>query len=243
MSTETPCSAGLHLGAGLRLDWNALDTVLLDMDGTLLDLHFDNYFWTELVPLRYAANRGLSITGARQQLLPKFASKHGTLDWYCTDYWSRELELDIAGMKYEVRERVRFLPGAEEFLSELRRCRMRTVLVTNAHQDSLRVKADRTGLRDYFDHIVCSHQYGLPKEHPGFWQRLRAGIPFQVNRSVFIDDTPSVLQAARAFGIDQLVAISQPDSTQPPRQIVGFPAVPSVAALSASLRSVAVSST
>ncbi|HBT55971.1 MAG TPA: haloacid dehalogenase, partial [Pseudomonas sp.] len=32
------------------LNWNAIDTVLLDMDGTLLDLHFDNHFWLEHMP-------------------------------------------------------------------------------------------------------------------------------------------------------------------------------------------------
>ncbi|MCP4043692.1 MAG: haloacid dehalogenase, partial [Gammaproteobacteria bacterium] len=34
------------------INWNSIHTVLLDMDGTLLDLHFDNQFWLEHVPLR-----------------------------------------------------------------------------------------------------------------------------------------------------------------------------------------------
>ena len=33
-----------------ELDWTSIDTVLLDMDGTLLDLRFDNWFWQEHVP-------------------------------------------------------------------------------------------------------------------------------------------------------------------------------------------------
>ena len=36
------------------INWKNIDTVLLDMDGTLLDLHFDNHFWQTFVPLRYA---------------------------------------------------------------------------------------------------------------------------------------------------------------------------------------------
>jgi putative hydrolase of the HAD superfamily len=46
--------------AAAAIDWSRIDTVLLDMDGTLLDLRFDNWFWQELIPSRYAAAHGLS---------------------------------------------------------------------------------------------------------------------------------------------------------------------------------------
>ena len=42
------------------LPWSDIDTVLLDMDGTLLDLHFDNHFWLEHLPQRYAELHGVS---------------------------------------------------------------------------------------------------------------------------------------------------------------------------------------
>jgi 5'-nucleotidase len=238
MPTENPSSDNTRdaLLPGLQLDWEALDTVLLDMDGTLLDLNFDNYFWRELVPLRYAAREGVSMAAALATLAPKFASKHGTLDWYCTDYWSRELGLDIAGLKYEVRERVRFLPGAEAFLQELKACGLRVLLVTNAHHDSLRVKAEHTGLGVYFERLVCSHTYGMPKEHPDFWGKLQTDLEFDAQRSLFIDDTPTVLAAARAFGIRHLLAVSHPDSGEVPRIVEEFPAIASVGLLTASLR-------
>ena len=214
-----------------RPDWSTLEIVLLDMDGTLLDLRFDNYFWQELVPLRYANRHGIALDRAHEELVPRFAANRGTLDWYCVDYWTRELSLDIAELKREIREHVRFLPGAERFLASLRERRLRTALVTNAHQESLAVKAAQTNLVRYFDHVVSSHTYGFPKEHPTFWQRLQAELQFDPARALFIDDSLPVLSAARDYGIAQIIAVTHPDSTQQARIVEEFPAVKGVAEL------------
>jgi HAD superfamily hydrolase (TIGR01509 family) len=210
------------------VDWAQVDTVLLDMDGTLLDQGFDNYFWQELEPERFAARQRLSLQQAVAQLTPRFTAKHGTLDWYCTDYWSRELGLDIAAMKREVAARVSFLPGAQQFLTQLQARGLHVVLVTNAHQDSLSVKAQRTGLHQYFHSTVCSHEYGVPKEHREFWLKLEAQLRFDRRRAVMIDDNLEVLRAARDHGIAQVVAVTQPDSALPPRVVHEFPCTAAV---------------
>lgn len=215
----------------LRPDWSSIDAVLLDMDGTLLDLRFDNDFWLRLVPERFAQRHSLTIDAAREQLAPRFAAVQGTLDWYCTDYWSRELGLDIAALKREVRDQVRYLPGAEMFLAELRRRGLRTVLLTNAHRDSLDIKAAQTDLARHFDAIVSSHQYRAPKESAEFWRRAQEQLQFDVRRSLFVDDSLAVLRAARRFGIAQVFAIAHPDSGDDPRQITEFPSVPAVSDL------------
>lgn len=216
----------------MRPHWDAVDVVLLDMDGTLLDLQFDNYFWLQLVPRRYALRHSLTLDAARAELTPRFAARQGTLDWYCTDYWSRELDLDIAGLKQEVREQVRFLPGAEQFLATLRRHAqqrgLRTALVTNAHRDSLAVKVRQTRLTRYFDAVVSSHQYGAPKETAEFWRKAQDELKFDPDRTLFVDDSLAVLRAAREHGIAQIFAISKPDSAQDQRQIAEFPAVPAI---------------
>jgi GMP/IMP 5'-nucleotidase len=211
--------------------WEDIDTVLLDMDGTLLDLRFDNYFWLELIPHRYAARHGLTLQAAHAALAPRFAAKHGTLDWYCIDYWSRELSLDVGRLKREVSAQVRFLPGAEEFLAALGRRGTPAVLVTNAHRESLAIKTSQTGLTRYFSQVVSSHDFGVPKEHPQFWERLQEQVGFERARSLFVDDSLPVLRAARAHGIGQIYAISRPDATLPPREVAEFPAVECVEAL------------
>lgn len=202
--------------------------VLLDMDGTLLDLHFDNFFWLELVPRRYAQRHRLTLEAARASLTPRFAAKQGTLEWYCTDYWARELALDIAGLKREMREHVNFLPGAQEFLQALVDCGKRTVLVTNAHPDSLSMKSAQTSLHRYFETMVSSHSLGAPKEHDDFWTRLQAQLRYDPARTLFVDDSPAVLHAARRHGLRHIYTVLRPDTTRGLRECAEFPAVEAV---------------
>ncbi len=209
----------------IRPDWQRIHTVLLDMDGTLLDLRFDNYFWTELVPLRYGETRGLALHEAQAELRPRFAACQGTLQWYCTDHWSQELGLNVAALKHEACEHIRFLPGAEQFLQVVRqRCRQ-VILVTNAHLDAFAVKTHYTGLGRYFDQVVSSHSLGYPKEAAPFWPLLERHLGLVREQALFVDDNLHVLRAAHAYGIGQIFAVAQPDSTMPVRHTAEFPAV------------------
>ncbi|AMN47845.1 hypothetical protein ACG33_12195 [Steroidobacter denitrificans] len=218
-----------------RPRWSEIDTVMLDMDGTLLDLHFDNYFWGQLLPRQYAARHALSLEAARAALQPLFQANEGTLAWYCTDFWSRELGFDVAALKRTVSDRVRFLPGAERFLRRLGELPLRKILVTNAHRDSLAIKAQRTGLLRYFDQAVSSHDLGQPKESAAFWPRLQAMLGFDPAGSLFVDDSLGVLRAAKRHGIGQVFAISRPDSSCEGRQVEEFAAVEAVERLLDSL--------
>ena len=208
-----------------QMDWNTIDTVFLDMDGTLLDLHFDNHFWRQHVPARYAEHRGLTLTEAKADLLPRYARIEGTLEWYCVDHWSRELGLDIALLKREVDHLILVHPHVMEFLEALSRLGKRRVLVTNAHQKAIALKLERTPLAGHLDRVVCAHDLGLPKEAPGFWDRVQAIEPFDLGRTLFIDDSTSVLRAARDYGFRQLLMVLKPDSRAPARALCDFPAV------------------
>jgi len=210
--------------SNFRPDWTAIDHVLLDMDGTILDLAFDNYFWMELVPQRYAQARGLSVEDALAELAPQFRAIEHTLPWYCTDHWSRVTGLNLRQLKEEVRERVAFIGGSLAFLRAIKASGRPLWLVTNAHRDSWEVKLDQVGLRPMFDAIVSSHDYGAPKEDPRFWAALQDQHPFARERALFADDSLPVLRAARDYGVGHIVAMRRPDSTRPPREISEFDA-------------------
>jgi HAD superfamily hydrolase (TIGR01509 family) len=210
------------------VDWDAVDTVLLDMDGTLLDLAFDNFFWTKLVPQRFAAQNGISVSAAHELLAPRFEAKMGTLEWYCLDHWTRDLGMDLRALKREHCTHIRFLPGAPEFLARVRERGKRVVVVTNAHRDTFAVKAERTGIDRLVDSVHCSHDFAAPKESAAFWPALARREPFDVARTLLVEDSLSVLAAARAYGVRHTVAIRRPDSQAPPRAIDGYPSIDGV---------------
>jgi putative hydrolase of the HAD superfamily len=213
------------------LPWTEIDTVLLDMDGTLLDLHFDNHFWLEHLPQRYAELHGISRALADAELLPLFHAHAGQLNWYCTDFWSRELNLSIRELKREVAHLIALRPDADSFLAAVRAAGKRVVLITNAHRDSLSLKLERIELATYFDRLISSHDYGFPKEDQQFWFALQQDLGFAAARSLFIDDSLPILRSARDFGVGHLLAVRQPDSRKGPKDTEEFAAVEDYRAL------------
>jgi putative hydrolase of the HAD superfamily len=207
------------------IDWKKIDTVLLDMDGTLLDLNFDNHFWKEFVPLRFAEKHGISIALAKQQLEPRFKTMEGKLEWYCLDYWSDVLQLNIAGLKAEIGGLIAVLPHVTEFLEKIHQSPKKVLLATNAHRDSLALKMEKTCLQPFFDGIVTSHDLGMPKEHTDFWLFLQHRQPFEKSTTLLIDDSLAVLNSARQFGIEHLISLSRPDTKLPKKEITDYPAV------------------
>lgn len=211
-----------------------IDTLLLDLDGTLLDLAFDTHFWLEVVPEYYGRLRGLSGPEAlEREIMPRLRDAEGTLNWYCLDYWSRMLELDLSAIKSAHDERIAWLPGAREFLQRQRAAGRRLVLATNSHPETLRIKDQKAGIRPLLDAMYSSHTLGAPKEYAEFWLRLRNRVGYDPARTAFIDDNPKVLAAARTAGIACVIAVTDPDSSRPARSAPpGFAHVRAVAELS-----------
>ncbi len=193
-------------------DWQDIETVLLDMDGTLLDLHFDNHFWLTHVPKCYAEKHKLSHDEAHKHLMCRYTEVRGRLDWYCVDFWTRELSLDIEQLKHDIAEKISIRPDVVDFLSWLNENRKRVVLVTNAHPASLNLKMEKTDLHVHFDNIINAHEIGLAKENEGFWEKLQHVEPYDKAHTMLIDDNLEVLESAYEYGIKYCLGIQQPDS-------------------------------
>ncbi|MEA5446439.1 GMP/IMP nucleotidase [Gammaproteobacteria bacterium AB-CW1] len=211
-----------------RRIWEETETVLLDMDGTLLDLAFDNRFWLERVPRRHAEQQGLDFDTALADLKQRMNRVNGQLQWYCLDYWSEALGFDLEALKRQCDSEIRLLPGVEHFLDDLTASGRRVAIATNAHPQVLAIKLARTGLDRLVPEIHTAHEFGAAKESPLFWQRLEAEMGFAPARTLFVDDSLPVLASARDHGIAHLTAVARPASDQPPRPISDFPAVDAI---------------
>ena len=226
--------AGYHSGMSALAalpHWDAIDTVLLDLDGTLLDLAFDNYIWLARVPEIYAEREGLSLAETHALLAPRFARVAGTLSWYSIDYWSEQLEIDIAGLHRQEKHRAGWLPGARGFLESLRERGKRLVLLTNSHPTILAIKHEQTGVLDFLDAAYTSHEFGAPKEGQRFWQAAQVKVGFDPARSLFADDSAAVLHAAIVAGIPWVYGVRRPDSSRAAQAHEEFTAIDAVADL------------
>ena len=195
------------------------------MDGTLLDLNFDNHFWQIHVPKRYAERHGISWEAAREDLMARYHAHAGSLEWYCVDFWATELELDIMRLKEEVAHLIAVHAGVAEFLEAARSAGKKLLLVTNAHHKSLTLKMARTGLRSYFDAVITSHELGLPKEDRDFWRCLQRREAFDPERTLLVDDSLPVLDSAREYGIRHLRAVERPDTKQAAKEAGAYEAI------------------
>ena len=200
----------------MTIDWNQIDTVLLDMDGTLLDRHFDDHFWLEHVPKRYAEKYGVGHAQAKERLYDMFRSQENTLNWTDLDYWSDQLGLDIPVLKVEIDHLIAVHPFVMEFLVYLRQHGKGIHLVTNAHGKTLDLKLRRTRIGPYFDGIVSAHDLGLPKEDPAFWGKLQERLPFVPERTMLGEDSETNLETARLFGIKYLIHVGRFSSQSAP---------------------------
>jgi putative hydrolase of the HAD superfamily len=191
--------------------------VLLDMDGTLLDLYFDEYFWGHLVPEKYAEKHNITFGAAKEYLFKVYRSHEKTLNWTDIDFWSRELHLDIQALTEQIKHLVEVHPHVIDFLKMLKRHRKKIFLATNAHYKVMHIKFKKTQIGKYFDSVICSFDVGYPKESIEFWQRAEKILKFDKEKTLFIDDTEDVLKAAKEYGIKYLLFKTVANSKSTPK--------------------------
>ncbi len=206
-----------------QFPWPEIDTIFLDMDGVLLDRYFDDYFWTEFVPLHWQQKNGGDIEQIRKKLVATYKKVENTLDWYDPDYWSERLQLDIVGLKQRAAGHINLRPHALEFLAAMQEKKKPLYLITNAHPKTIAVKLAKFDLRPWFQQTVSTAEIGYPKEQPQFWKKLQNHLPYAAEHTFFADDTERILLSAKKSGPQHLLHIAKPNSKEKPSYSHSFP--------------------
>mgnify|MGYP001387569142 CR=1 FL=1 len=186
------------------------------MDGTLLNLEFDNEFFSEFLPTQYALAKGVPKNVAQKDLFARYKAVEDTLQWFDIEYWGRELGLDVVGLTEQQSHKVSLHPDACAFLKHIQALGKPASLITNAHHSTLKIKVQRTGIDRYLKKMLCSSEVGAPKHHPKFWDYAQKEIGYNPTRTLFVDDSEKVLLAAREHGIRYLLHRSKPSTVAPP---------------------------
>ncbi len=205
--------------------WSQIDTILLDMDGTLLDKYFDDHFWEEYVPKVFAEVNNLSPAEARKALLKRYQAVESTLQWTDLDFWSEQLGLDIPELKCKIDHLIQVHPYVIDFLKYLKKIGKTVHLVTNAHSKTLDIKLRKTEIGPHFDRLVCAEEIGLAKEQSEFWYKLEKMLDFDKSRTLLADDTEKVLRSASEYGMGFLVSVARPSTRIPIAYSEEFPSV------------------
>jgi len=208
-----------------QIPWEEIDTVLLDMDGTLLDRHFDDYFWEVYLPEHYSLVHDITVEAAAQELLERYRKTENSLQWADIEHWSRELNLDIPELKIRIDHLIAVHPHVPEFLAFCREQGRRLHLVTNAHPRTLAIKLEKTEIGAWFDRLICAEEVGFAKEEPQFWHRLQELLQFDPARSLLADDTEKVLRTAERCGIGFLLHVARPSSRRRPSRSTRYASV------------------
>jgi HAD superfamily hydrolase (TIGR01509 family) len=214
MTSSTPTVQSWQAGG------SALQAVLLDMDGTLVDT--EGFWWkaeaevfAELGHVLDEEHRHVVVGGPMARSVSHLISVTGV------DLTLTELSVLINARFIELIGRgVPLMPGARRLLGELAAHEVPTALVSASHRQIIDTVLRSLG-PEYFALSIAGDEVRRTKPHPDPYLLAAAGLGADPARCVVVEDTATGVASAEAAGC-QVVAVPSlvPIGRAPGRSVV-----------------------
>jgi len=188
--------------------------VSLDLDGTIVNRDYVDYFWLELVPTLYAERHGLSLEEAKKEVQRQY-DEIGPKDlrWYNPQYWFQRFGLDSGMLSWALEEAGRFVKPYRDALEfvEAAQGKAQLVLSTSASREFIGIVFARVPeLAPVFTHVFSStSDFSLPGKPPEFYKAVLKQLEAEPSELVHAGDDeeadyriPATL-GIRAFLVDR----------------------------------------
>ncbi|MFJ4203272.1 HAD family hydrolase [Streptomyces sviceus] len=202
-------------------DGSALQAVLLDMDGTLVDT--EGFWWD--VEVEVFASLGHTLDDSWRHVVvggPMTRSAGFLIEATGADIALPELTVLLnQGFEERIGRSLPLMPGATRLLAELSAHRIPTALVSASHRRIIDRVLDSLGHR-HFALTVAGDEVARTKPHPDPYLFASAGLGADPARCAVVEDTATGVAAAEAAGC-QVVAVPSvaPIPPAPGRTVVG----------------------
>ncbi|MET8076080.1 HAD family phosphatase [Streptomyces sp. NPDC005303] len=202
-------------------DGSALQAVLLDMDGTLVDT--EGFWWD--VEVEVFAGLGHALDDSWRHVVvggPMTRSAGFLIEATGADITLAELTVLLnQGFEDRIGHSLPLMPGATRLLAELSAHRIPTALVSASHRRIIDRVLDSLGHR-HFALTVAGDEVPRTKPHPDPYLFAAAGLGADPARCAVVEDTATGVAAAEAAGC-QVVAVPSvaPIAPAPGRTVVG----------------------
>lgn len=130
-------------------------------------------------------------------------------------------------------------PEVLEVLQELRDLGLRIGVISNA-PPSLRAPLTRLGITALVDHITLSSAVGVLKPDRAIYRHALDALGVEARRSVFADDLPANIDAARALGFGATYVVDRTQATGRPDAIRTLRVLPALLAQGSPIGRVAI---
>jgi len=155
--------------------FDAIDTFLFDLDGTLidsLDLHIEAFQWIL---------RKLGQNISKDQLEPLMGKTPQDIIHQFFQHMSREELLEAAGEKEDklaqIIDTVYVYPGIKQFLNQLQQYQVHSIVISSTHRRLVKILLDKASLLQYLSDIVSGDEvsHGKPDAEPFHKGIVKAG--------------------------------------------------------------------